>query len=168
MADHYCLIADVNALVPQALFTATSRPTDAQVIVMIDQVAQRMDASMSNVGYVVPVVTGTKALGLLREACAWGTVGLAQLSRGTQASVGLGDRFAPAGDVSKNVWTRMFDEWLKKLLDPQDPFELPDAARTNEQIQKQPDQVLRSFVQGVTDDVRYDPNKPVCSRYQVL
>lgn len=162
--DHYCTLDDINKLVPQVPFTDTSKPNQNVVIGLVEKIARRIDATIANVGYVVPVVAGANALELLREACAWGVLGLAQQMRDTGVTTAVSENGRP----TKNIWTQQFEEWLKKLTNPQDPFELPDAPRTNEQLVKQPDSVLRSFVQGVTDDTSYDPNAPVVSRYQVL
>lgn len=161
-ADHYCLIADVNTLVPQAPFTTTSRPTIAQVEAVIEQVADRIDATIGNVGYTVPVVSGDKALSLLREACAWGALGMAQTIRGSAVNVGVGDK----GEPTENIWTRKFERWLKALTAPQDPFELPDAPRTSEQLLKQPVQLVRSHV--LDDEALFAGDEQVMTRYQVL
>lgn len=160
----YCVIGDINALVPQAPFTATSKPSDTVVTTLIDAVSQRIDATIGNKGYVVPVISGTKALALLKEACTWGVLGLAQNIRNT----GVQTAVSASGREAKNIWLQMFDDWMDRLCDPQESFELPDAPRTNEQLQKQPENVLRSFVQGVTDDLDYNPDAPVVSRYQTL
>lgn len=162
MSDHYCVIGDVNALVTQAVFGTTSRPTQAQVEAFIESVALRIDATIANVGYTVPVVSGTLALALLREACAWGAAGLAQQARETAVKTAVDDR----PNVGKNVWLRQFDDWLKRLVDPQDPFELPDAPRTSSQLVKQPQNALRSFVQD--DEDLFAGDGVVVTRYQVL
>lgn len=164
-ADHYCVLADVNALGVQVPFTASSKPSDTTVNALIESVAQRIDATIGNVGYVVPVVSGAKALGLLREACAWGALGLAQQMRNT----GVGTAVSASGHEMKNIWLQMFEDWLKRLCSSQDPFELPDAPRTNQQLEKQGDAILRSFVQSIPgDDLDYDPDHPAVSRYQTL
>jgi len=163
-ADHYATLDDVNALVPQQPFSASSKPSDAAVTRFIDDIALEMDASLGNVGYAVPVVAGVKALQLLRRICAYGALGLAQAARDT----GVTTAVSASGREVENIWSQKYRASMKALCNPQDPFELPDAQRTNEQLQKQPDNVLRSFVQGVTDDSSYDPNAPVVSRYQTL
>jgi hypothetical protein len=163
-APHYCTLDDVNKLAPQVPFTDTSKPNAATVISFIDSVAREMDSMIGNVGYVVPIVSGANALESARETCAWGVLGLAQTVRdtGVTTAVSSGDR------PIENIWTQKYRARMKALTNPQDPYEWTDAQRTNEQLQKQPDNILRSFVQGVTDDTSYDPNAPVVSRYQVL
>lgn len=158
----YCTSADVNLLVPQAPFTATSRPTLAEIDVIIGRISARIDATIANVGYVVPV-TGPQSLDLLTEACAWGALGMAQLVRGTGANQAVNDKGQPVD----NLWTQKFERWLKALCNPQDPFELPDAPRTSEQLEKQPENVLRSFVQDVSDTTPFLTTAAV-GRSQVL
>lgn len=160
----YATTNDVNAYVPQAPFSATSRPTLTQLQTFVDDGQRVIDATLGNVGYVTPI-TGTVALAECKKANAWYALGIAQQARDTGVTTATSDR---GGAPSKNIWTRMFEEWLARLVDPQNPFELPDAPRNNEQLEKQPDQVLRSMAQGLTDDADYSVDSPVVTRYQVL
>lgn len=164
MADHYAAIDDVSAYSPQVPFTATSKPSETMVTAFIEDVANDMDTVLSNIGYVTPVVSGPKALQWLRKTCALGALGIAQAARDTGVTTAVN----ASGREGKNIWQQMYESRMKAIADPQDPTELPDAPRTNEQLVKQPDSVLRSFVQGVTDDPDYDPDAPVVSRYQTL
>src|ERR1700720_4134667 len=100
MPDYYAVLTDVNALARQVPFTPTSKPSDADVTALIAMVAARMDASMANVGYVVPIVAGPSSLALLREACAWGALGLAQQIRST----GVVTAVSASGREAKNIW----------------------------------------------------------------
>jgi enamine deaminase RidA (YjgF/YER057c/UK114 family) len=162
--DHYCVIGDVNALCGQVPFTATSRPTDSQVTGFIAQVAREMDSMLKNVGYVVPIVAGANALESARETCAWGALGLAQTVRDTGVTTAVN----ASSNERENIWSQKYRARMKALTDAQNPYEWDDAPRTNEQLEKQPENVLRSMAQGITDDTSYDPNAPVVSRYQVL
>lgn len=165
MADHYCLIADVNKLVPQVQYSSTSKPSDTVVTGFIDDIANDMDAVLANIGYVTPVVSGTKALQWLRKTCALGTLGMAQAVRDT----GVTTAVTANGREGKNIWQQLYEERMAQLADPQDPTELADAPRTNEQLLKQPDLVLRSFVQTIpADDDNYVVDSPVVTRYQTL
>lgn len=159
--DHYCTIDDVNAYVPQAPFSGTSVPSSVQVEKFIASVARRIDASIEGLGYTVPVVSGTNALALLRETNAWGALGLAQTVRETGVKVATNDR----GQPFDNLWTAKFEQFMKRLANPQDAFELPDAPRTDQQLFKQGDDVLRSHVQSDVD--RFVDN-PGVTRDQVL
>lgn len=159
----YCTTADVNGYAPQVPFSATSRPTLTQLQTFVDDGARVIDATLSNVGYVTPI-TGTVAIAECKKANAWYALGIAQQVRDTGVTIATSDKVTPG----KNIWTRMFEEWLARLVDPANPFELPDAPRNNEELLKQPDQVLRSMAQGLTDDPNYSVDAPVVTRYQVL
>ncbi len=158
---HYCDLSDVNDLVPQAPFTASSRPSDGKVADLIESVALEIDATIGNVGYVVPVVEGARALALLKETCAWGVLGIAQTIRETGVKVAVSDR----GQPIENIWTLKYRRRLEALTDPRDSFELPDAPRTSEQLLKQGEDVLRSHVQADTDRFA---DRPTITRDQVL
>lgn len=163
-ADYYCTMLDVNSLAVQVPFSATSKPSESQVTGYIAQIANDMDVMLQNVGYVVPVVSGPKALAWLRMTCAFGVFGQAQAIRDSGVSTAV----SASGREMKNIWMQRYDERMKALTNPQDPTELPDAPRNNEQLEKQPELVVRSFVQGVIDDPDYDPNSPAITRYQTL
>lgn len=149
MATSYCTITDVNSLVPQSPFTPTTTPTQAQVEVLIAQVSLRTDATLINIGYVTPVLTGPIALSLLREAVAWGALGLAMQTRITA--------IAPDQAVGLSVWTKQYKDWLNALADNTNPFELPDAPRNEKAVVKplgelQFDMVRNSIDAGTTED----------------
>lgn len=119
---NYCTINDVNALVPQSPFTAQTVPNQTQVEAFIASVSLRIDATLNNIGYVTPVVSGPKAVALLREACAWAVLGLSSQARLTAV--------APDQSMGTSVWTKMYDRWIDELASNRNPFELPDAPRT--------------------------------------
>lgn len=160
-ADHYCTVLDVNALAPQVPFSATSKPSESQVASFIEDIALEMDASLSNVGYTVPVVAGVKSLALLRRMCAYGALGLSQAARDT----GVNTAISASGREVENLWSQKYTARMKALTNPQDPFELPDAPRTSQQLEKQGENVLRSSVQSVDDD---NWLTPTVTREQVL
>lgn len=163
MPDHYCTLEDVNALVPQAPFSATSKPGEATVTALIESVAKRMDASLVNAGYTAPVTTGALSLALLREACAWGALGLAQQVRDT----GVKTAVTESGRPAKNIWLQQFDDWMKRLCDPTDPFELPDATASDDQVEKDLGDVARSFVESLDED-EFDADNPETTKAQVF
>lgn len=139
----YCTITDVNGYVPQSPFTPTTTPTQAQVQGYIDQVANQIDLTLANLGYVTPVVTGAKSLIELRKANAWGALGLAQQSRITGV--------APDQSVGLSVWTKMFNDWVKALADPKNPYELGDAPRTGKAVVKPLGELMLDGTQGGID-----------------
>jgi hypothetical protein len=162
--DHYCTVLDVNVLAPQVPFTDTSKPSLSQVTDIIEDVALEMDARLANIGYTVPVVSGAKSLKLLRRICAYGALGLAQLSRDTGVSTAV----SASGKEVDNIWTKRYQDRLDWLADAENPFELPDAPRTGDAVDKDQADVLRSMSQGITDDPDYVADAPNVTRNQVL
>ena len=50
-----------------------------------------------------------------------------------------------------SVWTKMFNDWIKALADPNNPFELSDAGRNNKQIIKPVGEMLLDPTSGSVD-----------------
>jgi hypothetical protein len=82
----------------------------------IDDGGRVIDATLANVGYVTPI-TGTVALAECKKANAWYAVGIAQQVRDTGVTTATSDKGTPG----KNIWTRMFEEWLARLTNPDRP-----------------------------------------------
>ncbi len=120
----YCTISNVNDLVPQSPFTASTTPTQTQVEGFILDISTIIDASIKNLGYVVPVNVVASPLSgiILRRMTSAGALGIALQVRLTAV--------APDASIQNNIWTQRFDKWLTALKNNDDPFELPDAART--------------------------------------
>lgn len=131
----YCQLSDVNNLVPQTPFGASSRPTATVVTAMIDDVSNEIDAWLSTI-YVVPITTGSAALQFLTNLCAWGVLGRAMEARNTGVAT-------EAAGV-KSVWTKKYEEYLNNTIDPQVMFLLRDATRNADFIEKVPSQVVDS------------------------
>jgi hypothetical protein len=140
----YCTLGDVNNLVPQQPFTATSVPTAEMVKQLIDDIAAEIDASLHNMGYIVPI-TGALSLVLVKNANKWGALGMAQDVRMTAV---IQDGSIAGG---KNVWTARYCDWKKALLDSKNPYELPDAVRTETAVVKPLSGLQSSTTTGVTD-----------------
>lgn len=136
----YCTINDVNGLVPQQPFTANTIPNQATVEEFIGDITDEINATLRNIGYVVPVTGGAEALRLLRNANKWGALGLAQDARMTAV---LRDEQVGGG---RNTWTIRYDNWKKALLDKHNPYELPGAARTDAAVIKPEGSVESSTV----------------------
>lgn len=147
MSDHYATIDDINALVPQVPFTATSRPTAATVNAMIDDVGNEIDAWL-NTTYIVPVVSGASALQFLRNLCAWGALGRAQEARNTAVN-------AEAAGI-KSVWTKKYEEYIKNTVDASVTFLLRDAPQNVDFIPKVASQIVDSNVLSYPDTDDHD------------
>jgi hypothetical protein len=158
MPDHYCTIEDINGLNPQVPFGPASKPSSVLVEKFIENIAVEIDATLAPMGYVTPVITGSNALNILRHRCAQGALGLAIAVR--ESGV------APPSEVAKpNLWTQQFEAWLKKLGNPQDGYELPDAPRTSDPLLKSGEDVFRSHVDS---DVERFVTSPEITRDQRL
>lgn len=163
MSDHYCTLLDVNAMSVQSPFTPISKPSEAQVVEFIEQIANDMDVVMAAKGYTVPVISGAIGLAWLRATCKFGVLGqaLAVRDSGVTTAVSARDKETP------NIWLQMYDARMKSLADPSTAgTKLADVPATTAQLQ--PEDILRSFAQGVIDDPDYDPNAPQVTRYQTL
>lgn len=161
--DHYATLLDVNAMIPQAPFTSTSKPSDAQVTDFIEQIANDMDVVMATKGYTVPVVSGDIGLAWLRATCKFGVLGqaLAVRDSGVSTAVSARDKETP------NIWLQIYEARMKGLADPSTAgTKLADVPATTAQLA--PEDTLRSFAQSVIDDPSYDPNAPQVTRYQTL
>lgn len=131
----YCVTADVNALVPQSPFGASSRPTSTVIDQMCFDVSNEIDAWLSTT-YVVPVASGAAALQFLKNLCTWGVLGRAQEARNTAA---LGE-----GQAVKSVWTKKYEEYLNNTINPAVTFLLRDAPRNADFIEKAPSFIVDS------------------------
>ena len=142
--QHYCTLADVNNLVPQVPFTDTSKPNADVVKSIIDDIANEIDSYLASL-YITPVVSGAQALQHLRNLNAWGTLGRAQEARTTQA--------VPEAMGIKSVWTKKYEEGVKAIIDPDNPFTLVDAPVNVDRVPKVASQIVSSDVLDGTDDV---------------
>lgn len=161
--DHYCTVSDVNAKVPQAPFGATSRPDETAITDLIEEVATQMDASLANLGYVTPVVEGAQALTILKAICASGVIGIAMTMRSTNVATAVN----AGAKETENIWEQRYRRTMAQLADVNDPFELPDAPRTDEQVEKDLDAQARSFVDTL-DACEFDADHPSVTRSQVF
>lgn len=159
-SPYYCSLDDVNALAPQVPFGPTSKPSADRVTALIAQVARRVDATLANLGYIVPI-SGEASLALVREACAWEVLGLAQQMRDT----GVTTAVTPFGKELKNRWRQDFESWLMRLADDDDPFELPDAPRTDDEVEKNNGDQVRTFVESLSAS-EFDADHPAVTRDQ--
>jgi hypothetical protein len=119
----YATLDDVRNLAPQIPISATSKPSDAQVDGFIASLERIVNASLANLGYVVPV-TADESVAILRDMVSQGA-----LARTLRARA-IGTR-NPADDQGAADAQKEFDTRLKALGSSRDPFELPDAERTD-------------------------------------
>lgn len=78
----YATVSDIAARLPGATFTASSLPNASQVVELIVQTADELDAILADVKYSVPVpTTATAAFNLL---AGWNSVGAAMYALGAK------------------------------------------------------------------------------------
>jgi hypothetical protein len=154
----YATIDDVRALAPQFVMSTTTRPSEAQVIAYLDDVTLEVEAALSNLGYVVPVASGPRALSMLRIIVAHGALSRAMYAR----SFGMGN----PKDMGTDEVEAKYQRWLKDLASPSNRLvELNDAPRTSRQpLKDAADRVL-----GIADldDANYQSG-PRATRDQVF
>lgn len=123
----YCTPSDVVALAPQLTIDASSKPNTGQVVSMIGDVEQEVEAILGNLGYVVPI-TGTSSLRIVKSKAAHGVLAMVLRARAFAVS----EPKAQGADEAEQVYRA----WLKALASATDPTELPDAPRTDEAPEK--------------------------------
>lgn len=154
----YHTLDDVRGMAPQLQITPASKPSDGQVTQFIAEVEREMDAILINLGYTVPVI-GLESVKLLRVIAGYGT--LARVLDARALAVGNPD------DQGAARAQKYYEKRMMALGDADDPFELPDAARTDEKIEKDRAEILESQVQGLTIE-EFDAEHPGVTMAQVF
>lgn len=132
----YATSADVQAKVPQFVFSATTKPSLTDIAGLIAEVEAELDASLGNLGYVVPV-TGAKSLVLVRTMVAY-----AALARTLDALHAGTGQASPVADTAR----KYYESRLTWLGDPKHPFTLPDAPKTDSAVPKPGDENMPAVV----------------------
>jgi|ERR1041384_1165940 hypothetical protein len=118
----YATVEHLQARMPQFQLTATSRPTQAESQVFLDDVEAEFNVAVETLGIRTPV-TGTKSIQIARTIVIFGAIARVLYARA--AAVG-GD----AAMQSAKAHQALYDQYLKNLADPKNPLELTDATRT--------------------------------------
>lgn len=118
----YATVADVQAQRPQVLFTATSKPTVAEVQVNVDYMSNFLDAVLGRLGVTVPVdpAVSPKAAQYLKMLVSWACAALAEVQM-VAAIAAQGQ----ASEKIRSVFWEMFQAGLKQIQDS--PRSLLDA-----------------------------------------
>lgn len=124
----YATLDDVQARMPQFALTAVSKPSMAQAQVFLDDSHAHLDAALSNLGYVIPIV-GPISLSQVREAVCDRAICRILHARG--AAVGT-----DAALQSAEAACKRYDKFLADLSDSKSPVELVDAQRTGDAVTK--------------------------------
>jgi hypothetical protein len=120
----YVTLAQVKAAAPQLKFSGTSRPTEVEVADIITRIEAELDGVISSLGFETPV-TGTVSLMIVKQMILDEVISQAIV----QQTVGVVD---PNNFGAKTLHDR-YKEKIKALLDPNDPFTLPDAIKLDVQ-----------------------------------
>lgn len=141
----YAQISDVRALAPAIAINAGSTPNEGTVQAFIERIESELNATLGNLGYVVPVEsTATESRKILKGLVAKGALGETLMARALGVDSSLLD--------AATAVTKQFREMLKALKSAGDPFELPDATRTDGAPVKDQASLGTSFADELTDD----------------
>lgn len=158
----YCVVSDIVALAPGVEISNTSKPSAGQVTTIIADLERELNAQLTRLGYVAPVVQATSPLAFQVLKNKLGHAVLAQVLR-ARAYGSSSPKDQGADDAQK-----VYDGWLKALKDPNDPTELPsDATRTSEIAEKVAADQTRSHVTGLTSS-EFDIDAPAVTMRQVF
>jgi hypothetical protein len=108
----------LKAAAPQLRLSAQSRPSESEVLKIIARVEAEVDGIIKSLGFAIPV-TGTNSLEIVRSMVADEVIARTL----EQQYVGVAD---PRG-FGSDLMHQRYRERIKALLDPNDPFTLPDA-----------------------------------------
>lgn len=134
--SYYGNLDDVAALVPRiatsgGLFSATTRPTDAQVSVWLDQVSAQVDVVLANEGFVAPVTQTT----VVSAISGFVDQEVAAMCEGVNGS----GRFGPTAKAPHNkgrlsLWALVVEDIEAFIGSNANGFEALGATRTGERF----------------------------------
>lgn len=140
----YAQVSDVGKLTPHVQLNDHSLPSGGTVAEWIADVEASLNAVLSGIGYLTPVVDPD-------------SVRILKL-RVANAVAAMVTRTMSNPPVDPDTFQRVYDGWLKALRDPRDPTKLPDgAARVPGLTVKDTGGVLRfrgSMVDALDDEAR--------------
>jgi hypothetical protein len=124
----YATIDDVQRRMPQFALGATTRPNLDTAQTFLDDTIAQFEAALENLGYVIPL-TGARSLAQAKEIISQGTIckilGARASAVGTDVAMQSADRAC-----------KQYEHALELLADPNSPFELTDADRTPDMVEK--------------------------------
>ncbi len=142
----YLNLVDLKAAAPQLRISADSRPNEAQVQAIIDQVSAELDVRMKNIGFETPISVATSPLSYRI---------LQNIATREVLSQTLEMQYAGVSNPDGYGATRFHEQFMEKLnqlLDPNDPFTLPDAINVNVQEKLVGETGGISAMIGIDDD----------------
>jgi len=121
----YATLEDVRSSAPQLRLSDSSRPSRAEVEQIIQRVEAELNGVLKSIGFITPVTTPV-SISILKSMVVNEVI--AQTLE--QQYVGVGD---PRG-FGSDIMHRRYQDRIKALLDPNDPFTLPDALELDVQV----------------------------------
>lgn len=107
----YATLDGVKEQDPRAVYSDTSYPTEAQVLVLLEDIAGEIDTVLSGAGYTVPVTTPATLLSAVTRLNALGAAAMAHMGMFPE-SVGAG----PTSDLGSRLW-KMYTDGLERLVE---------------------------------------------------
>lgn len=110
----YAQVSDVRSLAPHVPITNSSQPSEGDVSRWIADVERNLESTLKNVGYEVPVL-GPNARAVLRLPVASAVMAMVMRAR-------------PNPETDPAQFQSQYDAFLRSLIDPRNPYELPEDA----------------------------------------
>ena len=136
--SRYATVDKLKEAAPQLRISANSRPTEDEVQEILDEVEADLDIQLANLGYTTPI-TGPLSLRILRHMVVQETISRTIISQA--AGVRNPD------DLGAKRAHEQYQSRLDALINPDNPFALPDA--DSENIQTKLD--ISSGFEGISD-----------------
>jgi hypothetical protein len=123
----YASVSDIRNFLPQLQINAQSRPTESEVVELIESYSEELDGVLKSLGYTVPMtdVLSPMSVRLAKQ----------MIKERVSADVlriqlaGIRDADSLGAKAFESSWNAK----MKRLADPDDPFTFPDAVATERQ-----------------------------------
>jgi hypothetical protein len=107
----YATLDGVKEQDPRAVYSDTSKPTEAQVLVLLEDIAGEIDTVLGAAGYTVPITAPAALLSTVTRLNAIGAAAMAHMGMFPE-SVGAG----PTSDLGSRLW-KMYTDGLERLVE---------------------------------------------------
>ena len=107
----YATLDGVREQDPRAVYSDTSAPTEAQVLVLLEDIAGEIDTVLGAAGYTVPITEPATLVSAVTRLNAMGAAAMAHMGMFPE-SVGAG----PTSDLGSRLW-KMYTDGLERLVE---------------------------------------------------
>lgn len=111
----YATLDGVREQDPRAIYNDTSTPSEAQVLVLLEDIAGEIDTVLSGAGFTVPITEPATLLAAVTRLNAMGAAAMAHMGMFPE-SVGAG----PTSDLGSRLW-KMYTDGLERLAEAGPP-----------------------------------------------